>query len=53
MKSFYTGKKQDLIRIESNSKDCVVDYYKERGMYRVSIFDDDHFWDEFWFEEYK
>lgn len=53
VKPFYTGKNQDLIRIESNSKDCVVDYDKERGMYRVSIFDDDHFWDEFWFEEYK
>lgn len=47
------GKPENIIRIESNSKDCVVDYDKERGMYRVSIFDDDHFWDEFWFEEYK
>lgn len=47
------GKPENLIRIESNSKDCVVDYDKDRGMYRVSIFDDDHFWDEFWFEEYK
>ena len=47
------GKPENIIRIESNSKDCVVDYDKDRGMYRVSIFDDDHFWDEFWFDAYE
>ena len=41
-----------LIRIDE-SDDFVVDYDKERGMYRVSVFDDGHFWDEFWFNEYK
>ena len=41
-----------LIKIAEND-DFVVDYDKERGMYRVSVFDDGHFWDEFWFNEYK
>ena len=52
-KSFYTGKKQNLIRLKSNSEDCEVDYDKERKMYKVSIFENNHFCDEFWFEEYK
>lgn len=40
-----------LIRIDE-SDDFVVDYDKERGMYRVSYFDDGHFLDEFWFNAY-
>ena len=42
----------DLIRI-SESDDFVVDYNKSRGMYRVSVFDDGHFWDEYWFDAYE
>lgn len=41
-----------LIRIDE-SDDFVVDYDKERGMYRVSYFQDNHFQDEFWFDEYE
>ena len=42
----------DLIRILEND-DFVVGYDRERGMYRVSYFQDNHFVDECWFEEYK
>jgi len=35
------------------SDDFEVDYDIERGMYRVSVFDDGHFWDEFWFDAYE
>ena len=38
-----------LIRI-SESDDLVVDYDRERGMYRVSYFEDGHFKDEYWFD---
>ena len=41
-----------LIRI-SESDDFVVDYDKSRGMYRVTIFKDGHFWDEVWFDAYE
>lgn len=41
-----------LIRI-CESDDWFVDYDKERGMYRVSYFEDNHFKDECWFDEYK
>jgi hypothetical protein len=41
-----------LIRI-SESDNWAVDYDKERGMYRVSHFEDNHFKDEFWFDEYE
>lgn len=30
-----------------------VDYDKGRGMYRVSIFEDDHYQDELWFDAYE
>lgn len=42
----------NLIRI-SESDDWIVDYDKERGMYRVSYFQDNHFVDEFWFDAYE
>ena len=42
----------DLIKI-SVSDDFEVDYDKERGMYRVSVFEDGHFWDEYWFDAYE
>ena len=38
-----------LIRI-SESDDWIVDYDRERGMYRVSYFEDNHFKDEHWFD---
>lgn len=41
-----------LTRILENN-DWVVDYDKERGMYRVSYFEGNHFEDECWFDEYK
>ena len=41
-----------LIRI-SESEDFVVDYDKERGMYRVSVFNDGHFQNEYWFDCYE
>lgn len=41
-----------LIKI-SESDDWIVDYDKERGMYRVSYFEDGHFVDEFWFDAYE
>lgn len=50
--SWYAGKPEDIIRIDA-SDDFVVDYDKSRGMYRVSVFDDGHFWDEFWFDAYE
>ncbi len=41
-----------LIRI-SESDDWIVDYDRERGMYRVSYFEDGHFKDEHWFDCYE
>ena len=37
----------------SESEDWIVDYDKERGMYRVSYFEDNHFVDECFFDEYE
>ena len=42
----------DVVRI-CDSDNFVVDYDKSRGMYRVSAFEDGHFKDECWFDEYK
>lgn len=41
-----------LIRI-CYSDDWFVDYDRERGMYRVSYFEDNHFVDECWFDAYE
>ena len=41
-----------LIRI-CESEDFFVDYDRERGMYRVSVFKDNHFADEYWFDCYE
>lgn len=35
-----------------NLNDWIVEYDKERGMYRVSYFTDNHFVDEVWFDAY-
>lgn len=37
----------------SESEDFVVHYDPMKGMYRVTVFNDGHFWDEYWFDEYK
>ena len=42
----------DLIRI-SESDNFVVDYDKSKGTYRVSVFEDGHFKDEYWFDAYS
>ena len=34
------------------SDNFMVDYDRDRGMYRVSIFEDGHYKDEFWFDAY-
>ena len=41
-----------LIRI-SKSYDWVVDYDRDRGMYRVSYFQDNRFIDEHWFDAFE
>ena len=42
----------NLIRV-SESDDWIVDYDRERGMYRVSYFKDCHFVNEYWFDAYE
>lgn len=37
----------------SESEDWFVDYDRERGMYRVSYFEDNHFVDECFFDAYE
>ncbi len=37
----------------SESEDFVVHYDPMRGMYRVTVFNDGHFWDEYWFDAYE
>lgn len=41
----------NLIRILEN-EDLAIDYDKERKMYRVSIFEEGHFKNEYWFDVY-
>ena len=41
-----------LIRV-CYSDDWFIDYDRERGMYRVSYFEDNHFKDECWFDAYE
>ena len=52
--SWYARKldEMDVVRI-SDSDDFVVDYDRSRGMYRVSVFGDGHFKDEYWFDAYE
>ena len=40
-----------FIRI-AESDDFIVDYDTSRGMYRVSVFENYHFQDEYWFDAY-
>ena len=37
----------------SESDDFVVHYDPMRGMYRVTVFNDGHFLDEYWFDAYE
>lgn len=37
----------------SESDNFVVHYDPMRGMYRVTVFNDGHFWDEYWFDAYE
>lgn len=52
--SWYAAKLSDMdvVRI-CDSDDWMVDYDRNRGMYRVSYFQDNHFKDEFWFDCYE
>lgn len=50
--SWYASKPEGIIRIDI-SEDFIVDYDKTRGMYRVSIFEDGHYLDEFWFDAFE
>lgn len=52
--TWYAAKSSDMdvIRI-LETDDWVVEYDKNRGMYRVSHFEDFHFKDEVWFEEHN
>lgn len=53
-KSWYASKLSDMDVIKiSESDDWVVDYDKNRGMYRISYFQDNHFVDEHWFDAYE
>jgi hypothetical protein len=37
----------------SESDNFVVHYDPMSGMYRVIVFNDGHFWDEYWFDAYE
>ena len=52
--SWYAAKLSDMdvVRI-CDSDNFVVDYDKSRGMYLVSVFEDGHFKDEYWFDAYE
>lgn len=41
-----------LIKIFENDN-FIVDYNKNNNRYRVSVFNDNHFWDEVWFDAYS
>ncbi len=42
-----------LIRISESSYGWIVDYDRERGMYRVSHSEDDIWYEEHWFDAYE
>lgn len=45
-------KNMSLIRIAENNN-FIIDYDKEKGMYRVSFFENGHWQDEIWFDAYE
>ena len=51
--SWYAAKLSDMdVVIILDTDDCIIDYDKDQKMYRVSIFEDNHFKDEYWFDAY-
>ena len=49
---WYNYNPKDVVNVYEDEY-VVVDYNKSGKMYRVTIFEDGHFVDEFWFDEYK
>lgn len=49
---WYSYNPKDVVRVYEDEY-VAVDYNKSGKMYRVTIFEDGHFVDEFWFDEYK
>ena len=49
---WYSYNPKDTVRIYEDEY-VTVDYNKTGKMYRVTIFEDGHFSDDFWFDEYK
>lgn len=49
---WYNYNPKDVVRVYED-KDFIVDYNTSGKMYRVSVFEDDHFKDEFWFDAYE
>ena len=43
----------NTLELVANGMDFAVHYDPERGMYRVTIFEDSHYQFEFWFDEYE
>lgn len=55
--SWYAGSPKNMIRLwdiygADDRDDYTVDYDVERKMYRVTVFKDNHFKDEFWFDAF-
>lgn len=49
---WYNYNPKDIVNIYEDEY-VAVDYNKSGKMYRVTIYEDGHFKDEFWFDEYK
>ena len=51
---WYDGGQHDVITIADSCNGLRVDYDRDRGMYRVTMFDDECHWqDECWFDQYE
>ena len=51
---WYDGGRHDVITIAESCNGLRVDYDRDRGMYRVTMFDDECHWqDECWFDQYE
>ena len=52
--SWYAAKLSDMdVAIILDTDDWIVEYDRNRRMYRVSVFEDNHFQDECWFDAYE
>lgn len=49
---WYNCNPKDVVSVYEDEY-VAVDYNKSSKMYRVTIYEDGHFKDEFWFDEYK